>query len=291
MSRELDPSIFPPSRLEGAAIFTVDVEDYFMSPECIPFEDWPKYVSCLHAGMERCLNLLQAYRARATFFFVGWAAERYPDLVRWTVEQGHEVATHTYTHRFVSEMNEREFEESLVRSLEVLRGLTGGQEVIGHRAPAFSLDRRTPWMFEILHRHGIRYDSSIMPHRTYLYGDDQAPRFPYRLHGVVEIPPGVVAWAGKRWPLGGGGTLRILPNWYLRWARNRFRREGYTPVVYVHPWEYVPEQPRLALPWKLRWIHYAGLGSMVRKTRAILEEGPVITMREYYETLRGEADH
>ena len=215
-------------------------------------------------------------------------AERYPEIVRWTFDAGHEIATHTYTHQFVSALGQKAFEESLARSLEILQSLAPGQPIRGHRAPAFSLPRDQKWPFDILRAHGIEYDSSINPHATYLYGDAQAPRFPYTLHGIVELPPAVVEWAGFRFPVGGGGTLRVLPSWYLERARRRYQAEGFPPVIYIHPWEMVPGHPPLSLPWKPRWIHYAGLRTTRRKLRALLQNHTAISLGDYYQRLMEE---
>lgn len=273
---------------KDAVILSVDVEDYFMSPESIAFEDWPSFDSMIHRGMERILNLFDRFDAQATFFFLGWVAENYPELVRWTVEKGHEIATHTYDHRFVSTLSESHYAESVRRSVEILRELAPGQPVHGHRAPAFSLDTTKTWQFEILRENGIVYDSSINPHATYLYGDRNSNRFPHWLHGLVEIPPGTVEVGGWRMPVGGGGTLRILPEWYLRRARKRYQSEGFSPVVYVHPWEFVPEQPKIALPWKQNWIHWVGIKTTERKMQTILAENTIVTLDRYYRQLIGE---
>ena len=266
-------------------VLTVDVEDYFMSPECVTFESWNTYEPAIHKGMERVLALLDEYQAKATFFFVGWLAERYPELVQWTVEKGHEIASHTYNHTFVSKLNAEQFNQSLSKSLEILRQLAPGQPVNGHRAPAFSLDSSKPWQFEILRNNGIVYDSSINPRSTYLYGDNTASRYPSTIHGMVEIPPAVVEMGGVRMPVGGGGTLRILPNWYLQWARSKYQAGGFPPVIHIHPWEFVPDQPKMKLPALLHLIHWMGIKSTIPKMRKILEANNVLTMNQYYSKL------
>ncbi len=256
-----------------------------MSPECIPVETWPDFPPAIHTGMERCLNLFEKYNAKGTFFFVAWLAERYPEIVEWTVEAGHEIGTHTYDHTFLTELGEKEFADKIERSLNILRSLAPSQAIVGHRAPAFSLERRKKWQFDILRENGILYDSSISPHQTYLYGDKYAPRFPYRLHGLVEIPPATIQFPGKRLPVGGGGTLRILPEMYLTRARKRYQYEGFPPVIYIHPWEFVPEHPKTALPLKLSLIHWCGIKSTERKIESILRENNIITMKNYYDHL------
>ncbi|MBZ0254965.1 polysaccharide deacetylase family protein [bacterium] len=278
---ENEVTISPPAGFDGAAVFTVDVEDYFMSPECIPFEAWPSFPSRIEVGMERCLNLLQKHNVKATFFFVGWLAERYPQIVEWTIEQGHEIGTHTYTHHFVNTLTPDQYIESLQKSLRILRDIAGQDAVTGHRAPAFSLERDKKWQFDALKENGIRYDSSINPHGTYLYGDAQAPRHPYMLHGLLELPPASINWLGRRWPVGGGGTLRILPSLYQAWARKRYIREGFPPVIYMHPWEFLKEHPPLRLPLKLQLIHHWGLGCVERKLNALFSQYHCIPMGEY----------
>lgn len=272
----------PSSRWNRHIAFTIDVEDYFMSPECIPFERWDEFPSRIHTGMERILQLLARYRRKATFFFVAWLAERYPEIVHWVVEQGHEVATHTYNHTFVTTLNQIEFEISLRRSLEILRDLAPRQPICGFRAPAFSLERGKPWQFELLKKHGIVYDSSINPNATYLYGDRTAPCFPYELHGIVEIPPATLEFFGKKAPVGGGGTLRLLPKWYVKHARRLYQQKGFPPVIYVHPWEFVPEHPTIDLPFKLHWMHWAGIRTLHEKVGIMLAENETLTMGEYY---------
>ena len=286
MRTEFTEAGFPTPQLpKNTVVFTVDVEDYFMSPECIPSDTWSSYTPAIQTGMERCLRLLKEYDARATFFFLGWVAERFPELVRETAAQGHEIATHTYDHTFVTQLDENGFARTLERSLTVLRELSPEPPIIGHRAPGFSLEREKPRQFEILKQHGIRYDSSINPFSTYLYGDRSALRHPYRLHGLVEIPPAAIDRWGMRLPVGGGGTLRILPEFYLAGARSRYQAEGYPPVIYVHPWEFVPEHPRISLPFKQKWIHWCGIRSVERKLRRLLENNRAVTMKEYYDLL------
>ncbi len=278
-------SNFKPVFLDNTVILTVDVEDYFMSPESIPFETWPQYTSTIYQGMERCLNLFSHYGAKGTFFFVGWLAERYPQLVKWTMEEGHEIGSHSYNHMFVQQMDEKEFESNISKSLGILRTIVPDDPIVGFRAPAFSLQIHKKWQFDVLHKNGIIYDSSICPHQTYLYGDKYAPRHPYQLYELLEIPPAVIQILNKRFPTGGGGTLRILPEMYIEWARKRYQAEGFPPVIYIHPWELVPEHPKTHLPLKLSLIHWFGIKTTERKVRTILEKNKTMTMKEYYDLL------
>ncbi len=284
-AEKADPKRYCNLQAMNSVVMTVDVEDYFMSPESIHFEDWPSFPSYIHTGMKRCLLLFEEFEAKATFFFVGWLAERYPEIVEWTVNHGHEIGTHTYNHTYVSELDEKQFADSLHKSMKVIQQAAPGVKIIGHRAPAFSLERSKPWQFQVLKDHGILYDSSINPHSTYLYGEKHAPRFPYWHEGIVEIPPASIKVMGKQMPVGGGGTLRILPQFYLRWARHKYLNEGYLPVIYLHPWEFVPEHPKLDLPFKLKLIHWWGIHSVERKLCSILDRFGSITMGEYYNLL------
>lgn len=206
-------------------------------------------------------------------------------------ERGHEIGTHTYNHTFVSELDPPAFEESVQKSLEILRGIVPEADIIGHRAPAFSLQRSRPWQADILRRHGIHYDSSINPHATYLYGEAGAPRFPYTWEGLCEFPPATVSLLGKTFPVGGGGTLRLYPEWYQVWARRRYLQEGYPPVIYMHPWEFVPEHPAPDLPLKLRFVHWVGIHSVQRKLQRLLQQYRAVPMRELYEVYRSEAEN
>jgi len=260
-------------------ILTVDVEDYFMSPEGIPVERWGEYPSRIREGMAATLELFAEYRARATFFFLGWVADRFPDLVAETARQGHEIGTHLYDHRFVHNQTPSEFESTLEHSLSALQavGITG---VTSHRAPGFSLSRNSQWQFEILSRLGIRNDSSINPHATYLYGEHGAPRFPYRIGEVLEWPPATIEVVGRIFPVGGGGTLRILPAWYCRWARQRYLSGGWPPVIYLHPWELDPSPPRIQLPFRQALIHNFGLSGIRNKVRDLLREHKTLTLAE-----------
>jgi polysaccharide deacetylase family protein (PEP-CTERM system associated) len=265
-------------------ILTVDVEDYYMSPESIPESEWEGYEDRIEIGMERLLELLAATGHAATFFFLGWIAERHPELVRRTAEAGHEIATHTWDHRSVYRLEPDEFRESLRRSLEILEQASG-QKVVSHRAPEFSLRRDQQWMWDVLAEEGIRYDSSVNPVVTYLYGERGAPRTPYSIpatpHPVVEVPPSAIEALGKRLPVPGGGILRALPLAYTHWAIRRYVREGHPAVVYVHPWEFDPDHPRPGLRGKEKWIHNIGVAGTFRKLKSILERYETVKFGEY----------
>lgn len=271
-------------------LMTVDVEDYYMSPESIPVSDWGGYEDRIEIGMGRLLDLFAAGGHTATFFFLGYVAERHPGLVRRAAAEGHEIATHLFDHRPAHSLSRGEFQESLHRSVAFLAE-TIGRRVVSHRAPVFSLRLDRPWMWNLLAEEGIRYDSSVNPVVTYLYGERGAPRFPYLVPAepepVIEVPPSSIRFLGKVLPVGGGGFLRALPLAYLRWAIRRINREGYPAVIYVHPWELDPEHPRPPLRGKAKWIHNSGVAATERKLRSLLADAETQRLDHYAEGLSG----
>jgi len=287
--------------LKQRILFTVDVEDYYMSPESIPVSDWgkPEFPDRLEVGMEKLLDLLAEHEIESTFFWVGWLAKRHPDLVLRCQNEGHEVGTHTYDHNPVSSLNADQFRESLKKSIDILSDLTG-ERVRSHRAPMWSLRRDTDWMWEELIAAGIEIDSSIYPIESYLFGDSSAPRFPYpirtRSGGLLEVPPGTVTWLGRRAPLGGGGYLRALPYWYLAASLRNWEREpkpnrpslseqaeyDFEPVVYIHPWELDPDHPALPLSGKEKRVHWIGLSSTVRKLERLFKRSRSLSFRRAF---------
>ena len=267
-------SIYIVAVLEGALkhVFTVDVEDYFMSPEGISDATWGSFPERIKESVGIVLDLLAEVNVRATFFVLGWIAERHPDLVKRISADGHEIGCHGYWHRSVLKMPPQVFKDDLERTLILLRELSG-QPVTAFRAPMWSLRTDTLWAFEILAACGIRVDSSIYPVRTYLYGQPGAPTAPYELHGLFEFPPMVARIAGSPIPVGGGFSLRCFPLWVTRSALNRYAHRGQPGLIYIHPWELDPATPRnLPVPWKQRWIHNAGLRTTERKVRGLLGE-------------------
>lgn len=272
-------------------LWTVDVEDYYMSPESIPVSSWNegRFEDRVSIGCQKLLDLFAAHHIRATWFFLGWVADKHPDLVRQAAAQGHEIATHTYDHHPVHSLEPRQFEYSLVRSCEALESITG-EKVVGHRAPVWSLRHDMEWAFDVLSEQGFLYDSSINPVTTYLYGDKGASRHPHLLKNdppLWEIPPAAIAVGSYALSVGGGFFLRALPLAYIRRAIRRYNGEGYPAVVHIHPWELDSEHPILPLPRKERWIHSWGLRSVERKLRALVAESVSQPTLEYVKSLCG----
>lgn len=262
-------------------VLSVDVEDYYhveAFADCVSPSSWPDFPSRVRANTQRVLQIFEEHGCHGTFFVLGWVAEREPALVREIIEAGHEVACHSYSHRRVSSLTPEEFREDLRRARAVIEDAAGVQ-ILGYRAPTFSIGRDSLWALEILSEERFLYDSSIFPIRHDLYGLPGAPRFPYRLQFgskrmLFEIPITTVRMGGMAWPAGGGGYLRFLPMQYTRWAIRQIHEKEHQPfVLYFHPWELDPDQPRIAGKWKSKFRHYAGLGVMEKRLRELLASG------------------
>ncbi len=257
---------------------SVDVEDYFQvsafEPH-IPRRDWDRWPHRVRANTERVLALFDEAGVKATFFTLGWVAERYPGLIRAIVAAGHELACHGYDHRRVSDQTPEAFRADVRRAKGVLEDV-GGVAVLGYRAASYSIGRDNLWALEILQETGFRYSSSIYPVRHDLYGMPEAPRFAFRpanAPALLEIPVTTVRLGGRNWPCGGGGFFRLYPYALTRWALRRVNAEGQAAIFYFHPWEIDPGQPRPSgLGWKTRLRHYLNLGRMESRLRRLLRD-------------------
>jgi polysaccharide deacetylase family protein (PEP-CTERM system associated) len=243
---------------------TIDVEDYFQVSAFAPHiarSEWEQRECRIEPNVERVLALLAAADTKATFFTLGWIAERYPALVRQIVGAGHELASHGYGHQRASDLAPVAYAHDIGRAKKLLEDL-GGVEVRGYRAPSFSIGAGNLWAFDALDRAGYRYSSSLYPIRHDHYGMPDAPRFAHRRGGgVLEIPPTTLRLAGRNLPASGGGYFRLLPYALSRWMlREVNRREDQPAVFYFHPWELDPAQPRIAgISRKTRFRHYLNL--------------------------------
>jgi polysaccharide deacetylase family protein (PEP-CTERM system associated) len=285
--------------VERAAItlnaMTIDVEDYFQVSAfegTVPRSSWDERPSRVAENTERMLDLLDASEVRGTFFVLGWIAERHPEVVRRIAARGHEVGSHGHSHRLVYEQSPDEFRDELLRSKRVLEELTG-TAVAGHRAASFSIGPRSLWALDTIAEAGFVYDSSLFPVVHDRYGMPGAPRGPYRLvlpsgRSLVELPPSTLAIAGLTLPIGGGGYLRLYPLGVTSWALERLnRREALPGVVYVHPWELDPDQPRIAgAPLVSRMRHYVNLESTASKLAALMRRHRFAPAREVLDAYR-----
>jgi polysaccharide deacetylase family protein (PEP-CTERM system associated) len=259
-------------------ILSVDVEDYFQVEAfagSVARDSWSQWPSRVVANTQRVLDLFDEYNAKATFFFVGWVAERFPHLVREVQSRGHEVACHSYWHRTVYSLSPDEFRTDTRQAKKVIED-AAGVKVRGYRAPSWSITKSCLWALDILADEGFTYDSSIYPIHHDLYGVPGAKRFPYT-HScgngleLREFPPATLRFAGTNFPVAGGGYLRIFPSVFTEHAFRTFEKDyGEQVVVYLHPWELDPEQPRIHGPLKSRLRHYTNLARMRDKVAAIL---------------------
>ncbi|WP_297448587.1 XrtA system polysaccharide deacetylase [Ferrovum sp.] len=258
---------------------TIDVEDYFQVSAFAPYirrADWAHLPCRIERNMETILALLDHHQAHATFFTLGWIAERYPGLVRSILAGGHELASHGYDHYRASEQSPDEFRTDIRHSKQLLEDL-GGQRVRGYRAPSFSIGSQNLWALDILHEEGYDYSSSIYPIQHDHYGMPDCPRFRFhpRGHaGILEIPPTTAKLAGRHLPAAGGGYFRLMPYPLSRWLLQRINRiEGESCMFYFHPWEIDPHQPRPAgVNLKSRFRHYVNLAHMKEKISALLRD-------------------
>ena len=259
-------------------ILSVDVEDYFHVEALagvVNRDHWDSYPTRVESNTRRLLDLFDETGARATFFILGWVAERHPGLVSEIVSRGHEPACHSYWHRLVYTLTPKVFREDTKRAKGVIED-AGGRAVSGYRAPSYSITAKSLWAFEALAEAGFRYDSSVFPIRHDVYGMPEAPRAPFRVltrcGDVIEYPLTTfrLPWGEQNMPVGGGGYLRILPNWYTRYGIARALGDGLPLIVYVHPWEIDAAQPRIAVSLKSRLRHYTNLGRTEGRLRALL---------------------
>ncbi len=233
-------------------LLTVDVEEWFAVEalsDRFPFDDWPILDSTLARNCTRLLRLFRRKGIRATWFVLGWCAERYPDLIRRIADEGHEIACHSYRHRHVGRLGEEAFRADTIRAMEAIQAAVGVRPM-GYRAPSWSLNEKVPWAFETLADLGFEYDSSIFPIKHDLYGMPSGPRHLFRMSFpggkyLYELPASTYRLLGQNLPLGGGGYLRHSPYWYSRRMIRRINREGYPVLVYIHPWEIDPHPPRI----------------------------------------------
>jgi polysaccharide deacetylase family protein (PEP-CTERM system associated) len=266
---------------------TVDVEDFFhvsAFESIITPDKWQDYQPRVADNTQKLLDIFGKNDVKATFFVLGWVAERYPELIKNIHAQGHEVASHGYAHRRASEQTREEFLADVKRSKDHLEDLLG-EQITGYRAPSFSIGYTNEWAFEVLVELGFKYSSSTYPVKHDLYGTPDWPRFAYqRPEGIVEIPIPTLKILGKQIPIGGGGYFRLYPYSIAQWLVEKYLRQEKQPYsFYFHPWEIDPDQPRVAgASFKSRFRHYLNLNKMETRLENLLTDFKWGTMRDVY---------
>jgi polysaccharide deacetylase family protein (PEP-CTERM system associated) len=282
---------------------TIDVEDYFQVSAFesrVKVSQWGSYPLRVEQNTRLILELLESHRVQATFFILGWVAERCPGLVREIQAAGHEIASHGYGHRRVSTQSRQSFRQDIRRGKTILEDLTG-EAVSGYRAPSYSISLDQLWAFDELAEAGFGYDSSVFPIRHDLYGIPDWPRFPFQLArmgdgiwepgspeaccgaaGLREFPITTLCLMGRNLPIAGGGYFRLFPYRFTRWGLNRINRTEGPFIFYLHPWELDPGQPRIpGLGVKSRFRHYLNLERTEGRLRALLSDFRFTTLGSF----------
>ncbi|HEX4346219.1 MAG TPA: XrtA system polysaccharide deacetylase [Vicinamibacterales bacterium] len=275
---------------------TIDVEDYFhvsVFDGIVPRDRWASLESRVCANTDRLLSLFRDADVRATFFVLGWVAERFPQLVTRIASEGHEIASHGYAHRLIYDQTPRAFREDVRRAKGVLEDACG-RVVQGYRAPSYSVTPQSLWALDLLLEEGYRYDSSIFPIRHDRYGIPLSGRAPYAIERkagtLVEVPGSTTRIGPLNLPVAGGGYFRILPYWWTKWGIDRVNRVENRPTIfYLHPWEIDPDQPRLQAGAVSRFRHYRNLAETEGRLKQLLADFRFDTMSTLISTFAGEA--
>jgi polysaccharide deacetylase family protein (PEP-CTERM system associated) len=275
------PELGDPSRLMLAPAITnaltIDVEDYFQVSAFAPYirrDEWDTRECRVERNVDRILALLAQREVKATFFTLGWVAERYPQLVRRIVDGGHELASHGYGHERASDLSPEAFAQDVGRAKKLLEDIAG-HEVKGYRAPSFSIGTGNLWAFDQLARAGYRYSSSIYPIQHDHYGMPDSPRFAYRVGcGLIEIPVTTLRLGKRNLPSSGGGYFRLLPYGLSRWMLKRINSvDRESAIFYFHPWEIDTQQPHVAgIDLKTRFRHYVNIPRMESRLTRLLAD-------------------
>jgi polysaccharide deacetylase family protein (PEP-CTERM system associated) len=270
-------------------VLTIDVEDYYhvsAFETIVRYEQWEQYESRVEKNTYHILDVLDLYQTKATFFVLGWVAERCPTLIREIDQRGHEVASHGYSHKRIYTQTPAQFREETRRSRNLLEDIIS-QPILGYRAASYSITSKSLWALDILIEEGFLYDSSIFPIWHDLYGIPNAQRFPHVLESksgsINEYPLSTTRIGGVNVPVGGGGYLRLFPYSFSKWAIKRLNKIETKPsIVYIHPWELDPRQPHLNVNWRSRFRHYINLHKTEGVLKSLLKDFSFGTMEELH---------
>jgi len=288
----------PPTNTQAKNVVSVDFEDYYhveAFSRQVNRQEWASFPSRIERNTHQVLDVLDAAGVSATFFMLGWAAERYPQIVREIVNRGHEAACHSYWHRLIYNLTPEEFRQDTILAKDTIEQASG-VAVVGYRAPSFSIVERSWWAFEILAELGFQYDSSVFPIRHDTYGIPAAPRRPFEVdtpHGSIREYPMTTFRFGSNanLPVAGGGYLRLFPFFYTRFGVSRAAAEHVPVIAYIHPWEFDADQPRITGgSMKSRIRHYTNLAETKTRFTSLLRLVPFTSFREVMLTSKGEQD-
>lgn len=267
---------------------TIDVEEHFQVhafASVIQQSEWEMHNSRVVKNTERILHLLAEMDVRATFFILGWVADRYPALVKKIADGGHEIGTHGYWHRLVYEQDKAIFAQDLNESIAAIHRAVPNAEITGYRAPAFSITEQSLWALDILRDSGLSYDSSICPTGLHdRYGIAGAQRFSHRHeNGLWEFPMSTLSIGKQNIPVAGGGYFRLYPLTLTRYAIRQLNQQQQPAVIYLHPWEFDPQQPRIPnAPLLSRFRHYINIGRTYKRLKRLLQEFDFAPMVDVY---------
>ncbi|MBN4072342.1 DUF3473 domain-containing protein [bacterium AH-315-F03] len=273
-------------------VVTVDLEEWFVVEilaDRIPKEEWGNLPARVEHTGYLLLEILEAKKTFATFFILGWVAERYPKLVRDIADAGHEIACHSFWHRRVDRLDQEEFRKDTLLAIEAIESASGTRP-LGYRAPSWSINSENIWALDTLAELAFTYDSSVFPVKHDIYGDLHAPQRLVNLQvadnrTILEFPASTVRLFGKNLPIAGGGYLRHSPYWYSSLMIRRLNREGQPAVVYVHPWEFDMSQPRIdGMGLRDKFRQYSSISSFRMKFERLLDEFTFTTMADYIES-------
>jgi polysaccharide deacetylase family protein (PEP-CTERM system associated) len=271
--------------MKNKNIMSVDLEDFFCD---LPFESWSKYESRVLKNTNKILDLFEKYQIKATFFTLGYIAEKFPDLIKKIDKKGHEIASHSYAHLDIRKTTEKDFENDVKKSIEILEKITG-KKVFGFRAPYFSIDKKSFWAMKILSKY-FKYDSSIFPVKTPLYGIKNAPRNIYKPNitnpsiedlesKLIEIPLATdrIPIIGNI-PIAGGFHLRFLPYFYIKYGLNKINKNNNSFIFYIHPKDLDPEMPKIN---EYAWHYYYNLSGATKKFEKILTDFEFCSVKDF----------
>lgn len=288
--RQLKPQGPPPEKLAVSNMMTIDVEEWFHVTNFEPYITRGEWVQCesrIEYGLTRMLDLFKTYNAKATFFCLGWVAERVPALIKRIAREGHELASHGQNHKTVTYQTPEEFRRQLVDSKQIIERISG-ERVDGFRAPSYSIGQRTDWAVQILLESGYRYDSSAFPfgfRREPGWCDTRFPRMFYA-HGLGELaeyPLSTYPLLGQNLPIAGGGYFRLFPYWLIKKCISKLNEQGHPAIMYLHPWELDPKQPRVTQAnWLVKFRHYHGLEKAFHKLERLLQDFDFYSIRDVY---------